>query len=294
MAVSILQSAASDAGRFLMTVATGRGGARAGAGRRPSEKTIFLREFVGPMPAKKRRRYATDAEREDARKQAQRRSDAKRAPILAEKRAQAREADGREKHERTVRHVLECERCGSRFVAKLRSAKYCSAECRNKASNKAASLRALEKAREPIRCKRCGVEFCRIDLSSRNMQHCSEYCSKGYGREKHRRRTDLVFDMQRRVRALAHNALRNKGFKKKAKTAEVLGCDFEFFKRHIERQFERGMSWDNRGEWHLDHIIPLATAKSEEEVLMLGHFTNLRPLWAAENLAKRDKVLTLL
>jgi hypothetical protein len=48
------------------------------------------------------------------------------------------------------------------------------------------------------------------------------------------------------------------------------------------------MSWENRAEWHIDHIVPLATAKCEEDVIKLNHFTNLRPLWAADNLKKNS------
>ena len=47
------------------------------------------------------------------------------------------------------------------------------------------------------------------------------------------------------------------------------------------------MTWENRSEWHVDHIIPLATAKTEEDVYRLNHYTNLQPLWAHENIRKR-------
>ena len=63
---------------------------------------------------------------------------------------------------------------------------------------------------------------------------------------------------------------------------------------HIERQFLRGMNWENRDKWHIDHIVPLATAKSEAEVLALNHFTNLRPIWSRDNLSKGAKQTHLL
>ncbi len=47
------------------------------------------------------------------------------------------------------------------------------------------------------------------------------------------------------------------------------------------------MSWNNRSEWHIDHKIPLASAKTKEDVIRLGHYTNLVPLWSVDNL-KRD------
>jgi hypothetical protein len=51
------------------------------------------------------------------------------------------------------------------------------------------------------------------------------------------------------------------------------------------------MTWDNRSEWHLDHIIPLSSAKTEEELYKLCHYTNLQPLWAVENMKKGNKIV---
>jgi hypothetical protein len=49
------------------------------------------------------------------------------------------------------------------------------------------------------------------------------------------------------------------------------------------------MSFDNYGQWHIDHIIPLATAKTEQDVYTLSHYTNLQPLWAKDNISKGAK-----
>lgn len=111
---------------------------------------------------------------------------------------------------------------------------------------------------------------------------------------KMRKAKDVVFDLRVRVVANISGRIRAMGYTKRSRTHEILGCDFEFFKLHIERQFLRGMTWENRGAWHLDHIIPLATAKTEADVIRLNHFTNLRPMWAEDNLSKGAKVLTLL
>jgi hypothetical protein len=72
------------------------------------------------------------------------------------------------------------------------------------------------------------------------------------------------------------------------------GCSFADFRNHIEKQFSKGMNWEDASAWHIDHIIPCASAKSIEDLHALFHFTNLRPVWAADNLAKKDKVLFLL
>ena len=91
--------------------------------------------------------------------------------------------------------------------------------------------------------------------------------------------------------AFKTKGFKTKGFKKKSKTADMLGCDWDFLKSYIESQFKDGMSWENRKEWHIDHIIPLASANSEDDVIKLSHFSNLQPLWADENLKKADKII---
>ena len=91
-----------------------------------------------------------------------------------------------------------------------------------------------------------------------------------------------------------NKAISRAGFKKKSKTAEILGCSFEQFKSHIECQFQEGMSWENRHLWHIDHIMPVSMAKTYDEVVRLNHYKNLRPLWAHENLAKSDKTPDIL
>jgi len=89
---------------------------------------------------------------------------------------------------------------------------------------------------------------------------------------------------------------------KPCKTEEIIGCSFEFFKKHIESKFKPFMTWENKGNpkdgvfeplknWDIDHIIPLSTAKNESEVLKLNHYTNLQPLCSFENrFIKRDNI----
>ena len=78
---------------------------------------------------------------------------------------------------------------------------------------------------------------------------------------------------------------------KKNKTFEIVGCSPQFLKEHLEKQFVDGMTWENRSEWHIDHKIPLSSAKTEEELYKLCHYTNLQPLWAEENLKKSNKII---
>ena len=113
-------------------------------------------------------------------------------------------------------------------------------------------------------------------------------------RSKERVETDPVFAMVCRVRSFVGYAFRLAGYTKRSRTHEILGCDWGFFKSHIERQFLKGMTWENKSTWHIDHIQPLATAKTEHDVIALNHFTNLRPMWAKDNMAKSDKITHLI
>jgi hypothetical protein len=78
--------------------------------------------------------------------------------------------------------------------------------------------------------------------------------------------------------------------KKGIRTEEILGETYSNVRVHIERQFKEGMSWHNHGEWHIDHIVPLTSGNKREEWIALNHYTNLQPLWAADNLKKGAKI----
>ena len=86
----------------------------------------------------------------------------------------------------------------------------------------------------------------------------------------------------------------NNQFKKGAKTEDILCCTIKEFIIYIENKFTEGMSLENHGEWHLDHIIPISTAKTKEEVIKLNHYTNFQPLWALDNLKKGNKIIVSL
>jgi IS30 family transposase len=61
---------------------------------------------------------------------------------------------------------------------------------------------------------------------------------------------------------------------------------------HIEKQFKEGMSWDNYGEWEIDHIVPLKYQNPTlEQLVERFHYTNLQPLWATENRSKSNKFI---
>lgn len=101
------------------------------------------------------------------------------------------------------------------------------------------------------------------------------------------------------VGAYTATLLRNAGQSKKGSSWEaILGYSSAELAAHIERQFTKGMSWDNYGEWHLDHIVPVSafafSAPDDPEFLACWALTNLRPMWAAENMSKGGKRVYLI
>lgn len=112
-----------------------------------------------------------------------------------------------------------------------------------------------------------------------------------YYYSKNRRETDILFNLKNNVRHRVSEFLKVKNIRKKNKTFEIVGCSPQFLKEYLEKQFVNGMTWENRNEWHIDHITPLSSAKTEEELYKLCHYTNLQPLWAEENLKKGNKII---
>lgn len=108
---------------------------------------------------------------------------------------------------------------------------------------------------------------------------------------RNRMASDPLFRVTYAVRNRIFYACRDHRVTKGTKTAEIIGCDWATLKAHLEARFLAGMGWSNYGEWHVDHKVPLASAKSEAELLALCHYKNLQPLWAADNIRKGAKIM---
>jgi hypothetical protein len=118
-----------------------------------------------------------------------------------------------------------------------------------------------------------------------------------------RKRQDPFYKLKDALRNRIRASMKSKGYSKKSKTFEILGCSFESFKLHIESQFQSWMNWDNHGNpkdgklepnktWDLDHIVPISSAVTEEDVIRLSHYTNFRPLCSYENrIIKRNLMI---
>ncbi len=108
---------------------------------------------------------------------------------------------------------------------------------------------------------------------------------------KKKRNENNIYKLTSNIRALVYNAIKRKGYKKSAKTHDIIGCSYEEFILYLESKFEDWMSWDNYGKyngelyygWDIDHIIPSTSANTEDEIYMLNHYTNLQPLCSKIN-----------
>ena len=107
---------------------------------------------------------------------------------------------------------------------------------------------------------------------------------------KKRRKNDSQFKLINNIRARVLKFFKSKKINKNNKTLEIVGCNSEFLKNYIESKFTDGMSWDDMGKKiHIDHIIPLSSAKNKDEIYKLCHYSNLQPLWSIDNLKKGKK-----
>lgn len=113
-------------------------------------------------------------------------------------------------------------------------------------------------------------------------------------KKSHRERliNDPLFKFRHRLSGVIRQSFKrclNGKFKKSQRSEDILGCKLSEFINHIESLFVDGMSFENYGKWHIDHIIPLSSAKTEEDIIRLNHYTNLQPLWAIDNIKKGSK-----
>lgn len=123
-------------------------------------------------------------------------------------------------------------------------------------------------------------------------KECVQKVKVSYNREK--KRTNNAFRIECNIRRRILNALTTtkKGkIYKSDSTFELLGCDVKYLMEYLENKFLPGMTWENYGMWHIDHIRPCASydLSDPDEQKKCFNFTNLQPLWAKDNLKKGKK-----
>jgi hypothetical protein len=127
---------------------------------------------------------------------------------------------------------------------------------------------------------------------SENKEYLSKYRKDYIPKwEKHKRATDPIFQLKKNLRCRVWHALTNQGATKNRTTMDLIGCTPEFLWDHLIKQFKPGMTIENYGEWHVDHIKPCSRfdLSKKEEQAKCFHYSNLQPLWASENCSKGAK-----
>jgi hypothetical protein len=106
---------------------------------------------------------------------------------------------------------------------------------------------------------------------------------------KRRSKVDVNFKLTTLLRSRLYKAISNNY--KSGSAVSNLGCSIENLKMHLQSKFQPSMTWDNHGDWHVDHIIPLSKfdLSNPEEMKIACHYSNLQPLWAKENISKGGK-----
>jgi len=135
------------------------------------------------------------------------------------------------------------------------------------------------KIRRCIKCdelKHVDEYYSRNDGSVRNVcKICTKINDKSY-RKIYRKNNSHIMAW----RDLLKRCVKCMGVKKNDKTINILGYSAEDLRIHLEKQFTDGMSWDNHGEWHIDHIKPVSSFESFTHPSIVNSLDNLRPMWA--------------
>jgi hypothetical protein len=169
-----------------------------------------------------------------------------------------------------------------------KDATYLKAACKFCQSAYAATYRRshLEEAREKQRRWFKNNQEKHYRTVSKYQSSNKEYLSK---KRKKRLLEDINYHIARNLRTRLWCALKRSHLR--ASAIGNLGCSVEDLKAHLAVLFIEGMSWENYGIWHIDHVIPLASfdLTDPEQLVKACHYTNLQPMWGSENSSKRDR-----
>jgi hypothetical protein len=125
-----------------------------------------------------------------------------------------------------------------------------------------------------------------------NKEHVNKY-KREY--ERKRRAEDPKYRLTARTRTAVYTCLKEANVVKYRSTFTLLGYSIEELMVHLEKQFTEGMTWENYGQWHVDHIRPIAsfnfTSPEDEDFKACWSLDNLQPLWGPDNLFKGSRYL---
>jgi hypothetical protein len=185
--------------------------------------------------------------------------------------------------------------------------KYCSEGCCNqvelaKARIKNQSIHVVDqiiccncKKEKPIAQFASNNDVSMLKKKPRSCNDCKAEARKKSEKKQRKRRSQkphvkIVNNLRKRLKDIlkAANAANQR-------TSQMIGCSGHQLKMHLQKQFKKGMTWDNYGtRWHIDHILPCASFDhtDKEQVKKCWHYSNLRPLDATDNITKADTIIT--
>lgn len=136
--------------------------------------------------------------------------------------------------------------------------------------------------------------YLKIEKRKEYLKNKNKYLLRSKLSRQRRYNKDIQFTLTTKIRRRIHMAIRKQFTSKAYKTRELLGCDYNYFKKYFSSLFKKGMNWNkfNKGEIHIDHIRPCSNfdlTKPEEQAKCF-HYTNTQPLWAKENISKGAKL----
>lgn len=177
-----------------------------------------------------------------------------------------------------------CLECGGKGICEHKKHKYLCAECGGRGICEHRRIK-----RTCVECKGPGI------CEHRKRKNLCVEC-KGKGIYVHRRIRRHCFACSYEkacMRTIEKTAMKSmKGRVERKEVSEIFGCSMVEYRKYMEAKFEEGMTWENHGEWHIDHIIPLQyNNPTEEEVRRRNHYTNTQPMWAWQNVLKGSRYI---
>lgn len=139
-------------------------------------------------------------------------------------------------------------------------------------------------------CTKCKIEK---EVSQfyfrKNLNKYETRCKECIKKEK---QEDYMYKLKSQIRKMINNSFRRNGHTKNEKTEKIIGCTIDYFIEYLLQTYRvnYGYEWDNKEKIDIDHIIPLATANTPEDVTKLCHYTNLQLLKHSDNLRKGSKL----
>lgn len=124
----------------------------------------------------------------------------------------------------------------------------------------------------------------KIKIANKSYRKKIRVSNRIYFRKRYQ--NDLLFRLTRSLKVRIYHAIKKEI--KSASTIKLIGCNVSFLKDYLQSRFQKDMTWENYGAWHIDHIKPCASfdlANPNEQKLCF-HYSNLQPLWATDNKIK--------